>query len=171
MLDWAILSLYWMLWLLLGVFPNLCCKTLDVRKIRSINQLINQLFDKIIDQSIINGDLLMTGVEKRRKSLGWGSETLWLPSRVGRNGSITSVYFACGCVCVCACVCCGIYVCVCVFLCAYLHLCTWTDARVCVCVCVCVCVLCVSLTGSRSCAIKMLGWLLEIIPILLTAKL
>ena len=87
MRDWAIWSLYWVLWLLLGVFTNLCCEIVDVRKRqwiisknkinRSINQsiLINQLFDKIIDQSvnqsinqsIINEDLLMTEGGKEKK--------------------------------------------------------------------------------------------------------
>ena len=37
---------------------------------------INQLFNKLIDQSLINGFLLLTGVGKRRKNWGWGSETL-----------------------------------------------------------------------------------------------
>ena len=78
---------------------------------------------------------------------------MWLLGRVGRNGSITYICM---------------WLCVCVFLCACLHLCM--NARVCV--FDCVYVMCVSLIGSRPCAVKMPGRLLEIIRIpVLTSKL
>ena len=149
------------LWLLLGVFTNLCCKTVDVRKRQwlisknkidqSINQLINQLLDKIIDQSInqslnqsSKGIYWWLGVQNRRKNSGWGSET-YCGYQVGWVELDRILLFARGCVCMC----------------------------VCVCVCdECGYVLCVSWTGSRPCAIKMPGRLLEIVPILvLTSKL
>ena len=135
MLDWAIWSLYWVLWLLLGVFTNLCCKTVEyVRKIRSIDQSINQSINQSIScsiKSLINQSSMAIywwlGVEKRRKNSGWGSETLWLPSWVGRNRSITIagmcmcvsvcvlafVYMNAHCVCVCVCVCVCDWLCVC----------------------------------------------------------
>ena len=191
MLDWAIWSLYWVLRILLGVFTNLCCKTVDVRKrqwiisknkinrsISSIKLLINQS----INQSSM-GIYWWLGLEKRRKNSGWGSETLWLPSWVGRNGPITIVckwlcVYLCVTVCVCfcvrACICVHERTCVSVCVCVTVCVCVWGGGVVCVCVCVCVSVyvLCVSLTWSRPCAIKMHGRLLEIICILvLTSKL
>ena len=99
MLDWATWSLYWVLRILLGVFTNLCCKTVDVRerqwiisknKInRSINQQSISSIKLLINQSINQSSMGVywwMGLEKRRKNSGWGSETLWLPSWVGRNG-------------------------------------------------------------------------------------
>ena len=139
---------YWVLCFLLGVFTNLCCETLDVRKRqwiisknkinRSINHStdqINQLFDKIIDQSIINGDLLMTGGgnwEREERIGGEVQKRCGLLSWVGRNGSITTMHVA-ACVCVCVCVC----VSVCML--AFVYINVRMHARVCVCMYVCVC--------------------------------
>ena len=142
MLEWAISSFYWVLCFLLGVFTNLCCETLDVRKRqwiisknkinRSINHSTDQInqFDKIIDQSINHqwGYIDDWGWElgMRRKNWAWGSEPLLL-GWVGRNGSITTV-----CMWLCAYVC----VCFCVRDCICVH--ERTHARVCVCMYVCV---------------------------------
>ena len=87
MLEWAIWSLYWVLRIsLLGVFTNLCCKTVDVRKrqcIISKNKIIDQSINNwsnssiklLINQSInqsINHQLgfMMTGVGKEKKEFG-----------------------------------------------------------------------------------------------------
>ena len=97
----------------------------------SINQSIDQSVIRwnhwSINQSTINGDLLMTGGGKE----GWGSETVWLPSWMGRNGSIT---IACMWLCVYVCV----HACICVH--KRTRVCVCVCARMCVCVCVCVCV-------------------------------
>ena len=126
MLDWAILSLYWVLCLLLVVFTNLCCETLDVRKRQWI-----------ISKNKINRSINQSSWLGWENNWGWGSE-MWLLGRVGRNGSIT--LYACGCVCVCfcvrACICVWTHACVCV--CVYMYVC------VCVCVCLTVCMWCVS---------------------------
>ena len=168
MLEWAISSLYWVLCLLLGVFTNLCCETVDVRKRQWIisKNKINQSFSWSISsiKSLINQSSMGiywwlgvgTGKEKKELGVRFRNVVTWL-HWVGRNGSITTV-----CMWLCAYVC----VCVCVSVCvlAFVYMNVRMHARVCVCMCVCmyVCVyetvyvLCVSLTGSRPCAVKML---------------
>ena len=129
------------------------------RNISSIDQSINNWsissIKLLINQSSM-GIYWWLGLEKRRKNSGWGSETLSLPSWVGRNGP---------CVYLC--------VSVCVLAFVYMNARVWVCVYVCVCVCVCVSVyvLCVSLTWRRPCAIKMHGRLLKIIILVLTSKL